>query len=319
MAVLAFGLKPLFAVLSAALPAPSAFLALDFAEAVAASRRGSSTGGVSISTCEGFSARPSRVKKKKKKKMPASRRWRRPDEKQRAAPGSLEAPGPFLEESWQRGIRRGTLGWRASAQLTDAYLAQLAAGAVHVRSFFPAVWTGRLLGECLSRATAPWSEHEVSLHRGDWTLAAVEALARAFEVDVLETRVNVYRRGLDHFKPQHQDRNAHDDAAGNVTVGASFGAPRSLEFVGMAPLEARFTFRQNSGDVFAFDSTVNAAFTHGVPRGADSREDRLSVVVWGWRDPARPLGEAVSRAAFLSALLEDSDERALSPVAGPEA
>jgi len=249
-----------------------------------------------------------------------SRRWRRPDDDQREAPRSLEAQGgPFLEESWQRGIRQSTLGWRASAELTDAYLAQLAAGAVHVRSFFPAVWARRLLGECLSQTTAPWSEHEVSRHRGEWTLAAVEALAQAFEVDVLETRVNVYRRGLDHFKPQHQDRNAHDDAAGNVTVGASFGAPRSLEFVGVAPLEARFTFRQSSGDVFAFDSTVNAAFTHGVPRSADSREDRLSVVVWGWRDPARPLGDAVSRAEFLSALLKDSEASALSPVAGPEA
>ena len=66
--------------------------------------------------------------------------------------------------------------------------------------------------------------------------------------------------------------------------------------MGMAPLEARFTFRQCSGDVFAFDSTVNAAFIHGVPRGAESREDRLSVVVWGWRDSERERGSFLCHA-----------------------
>ena len=190
------------------------------------------------------------------------------------------------DDGWQRQVGRACLGWASSLSLTDAYLTQLPAGAVHLKGLFPAAtWEAGVVEECTSAACIPWSQHEKSEVRGPWVTAVLDVLATGFGVErVVETRVNVYRRGQDHAKPQHQDRNAFSARAGDVTVGASFGSSRTLEFRGLNGLDATFLFRQESGDVFAFNSAVNMAFTHGIRQEkAPQEHHRVSVVLWGVR------------------------------------
>ena len=190
------------------------------------------------------------------------------------------------DDGWQRQAGRACLRWAGSVSLTDAYLTQLPAGAVHLKGLFPAdTWETGVVEECASAACIPWSQHEKTEVRGPWAKAVLDVLAASFGVEhVVETRVNVYRAGQRHAKPQHQDRNAFSVGAGDVTVGASFGASRTLEFRGLNGLDATFLFRQESGDVFAFDSTVNMAFTHGIRQEkAQQERHRVSVVLWGMR------------------------------------
>jgi hypothetical protein len=163
---------------------------------------------------------------------------------------------------------------------------RLPAGAVHLKGLFPAhLWEAGVVRECTSAACVPWSQHEKTEARGTWVRAVLAVLADAFGVgEVVETRVNIYRAGHSHAKPQHQDRNAFSLRAGDVTLGASFGASRTLEFKGLNGMDASFLFRQDSGDVFAFDSTVNATFSHGIRQERTRQErDRVSVVLWGFR------------------------------------
>ena len=51
--------------------------------------------------------------------------------------------------------------------------------------------------------------------------------------------------------------------------GASFGASRELQFL-HEPSGQTFSFPQNNGDIFAFTSSVNQRFKHGVPKAASS-------------------------------------------------
>jgi alkylated DNA repair dioxygenase AlkB len=85
-----------------------------------------------------------------------------------------------------------------------------------------------------------------------------------FPVEIFATRLNLYRDGLD-WKPFHHDSHAY--AGGkkeDFTIGASFGAERSLAF--QHPSGHEFTIPQRNGDIFAFTSEVNKRFKHGVPR-----------------------------------------------------
>ena len=66
-------------------------------------------------------------------------------------------------------------------------------------------------------------------------------------------------------------------------MGASFGAERQLAFQHESS-GISFSFPQRNGDVFAFDSDVNRAFKHGVPKTSQgSCGPRFSIIAWGRR------------------------------------
>lgn len=116
----------------------------------------------------------------------------------------------------------------------------------------------------------------------------VQQLGDYFEVDVFATRLNFYRDGKD-WKPFHKDSHAFgsNGVKEDFTMGASFGAPRELAFLHEAS-GIQFSFPQKNGDVFAFDSEVNARFKHGIPkltRASASASDgpRFSIIAWGRR------------------------------------
>ena len=78
-------------------------------------------------------------------------------------------------------------------------------------------------------------------------------------MEVFATRLNFYRDGAD-WKPFHHDSHAFANGQKeDFTMGASFGAARDLAFL-HEPSGQRFSFPQNNGDVFAFNSNANAAF-----------------------------------------------------------
>ena len=89
-------------------------------------------------------------------------------------------------------------------------------------------------------------------------------------------------------------------------MGASFGAPRELAFLHVES-DARFSFPQLNGDVFAFDAAVNKQFQHGVPKGGEKggvkSGPRFSIIAWGRRVLLTP------RNGALPAQLGTRDER----------
>ena len=111
-------------------------------------------------------------------------------------------------------------------------------------------------------------------------------MATYFDVDVYAFRCNLYRDGSD-WKPYHRDSHAYggDGAREDFTMGASFGAERTLSFR-HEETGTEFAFPQRQGDVFAFDSVANSDFTHGVPRAAAGDAPpglRFSIIAWGRR------------------------------------
>ena len=107
----------------------------------------------------------------------------------------------------------------------------------------------------------------------------VKKMAEHFKVEIVQTRLNYYCDGND-FKPMHKDRHAYGAIKENFTMGASFGASRNLDFFHEAS-KNKFSFPQNNGDVFAFNSDVNKAFLHGVPKANQNVDERFSIIAWG--------------------------------------
>ena len=111
----------------------------------------------------------------------------------------------------------------------------------------------------------------------------VDRMAKHFNVQVLQTRLNYYKDGTD-YKPMHKDRHAYGEGKDKVredfTMGASFGASRNLDFIHEQSNE-KFSFPQNNGDVFAFNSDINKAFLHGVPKVFKPIGERFSIIAWG--------------------------------------
>ncbi|QKF93559.1 2OG-Fe(II) oxygenase superfamily protein [Fadolivirus algeromassiliense] len=111
----------------------------------------------------------------------------------------------------------------------------------------------------------------------------VERMAKHFNVEVLQTRLNYYKDGTD-FKPMHKDRHAYGDGDSKIredfTMGASFGASRNLDFI-HEESNMKFSFPQNNGDVFAFNSDINKKFLHGVPKVFKPIGERFSIIAWG--------------------------------------
>lgn len=110
----------------------------------------------------------------------------------------------------------------------------------------------------------------------------VNKLSKHFNVTILQTRINYYKDGSD-FKPFHHDSHAyHDTIREDFTMGVSFGVSRKLDFKHEKSGRV-FSFPQNNGDVFAFDSNVNKLFLHGVPKAPTVSGDRISCICWGKR------------------------------------
>ena len=123
----------------------------------------------------------------------------------------------------------------------------------------------------------------------------VQKLAEHFNVDVHQTRFNYYKDGND-WKPFHHDSHAYGGVTENFTMGVSFGTSRQLDFLHKVAddsclaggrhgvvQEKKFSFPQNNGDIFAFDSDVNKLFMHGVPKAPEVTGDRISIIAWGKR------------------------------------
>jgi len=117
--------------------------------------------------------------------------------------------------------------------------------------------------------------------------SVLQRLSDYFDLEVYASRLNFYRCGSD-WKPYHHDSHAYSKDRGHVqkedfTVGASFGASRELAFK-HKPSGSVFSFPQQSGDIFAFNSLVNERFKHGVPKvDKDKAGPRISVIAWGKR------------------------------------
>lgn len=113
--------------------------------------------------------------------------------------------------------------------------------------------------------------------------SVVTKMAEYFNVKVLQTRLNYYANETS-FKPLHKDKHAYNDGTQqileNFTMGASFGASRNLDFV-HDETEKKFSFPQNNGDLFAFDSEINKKFKHGVPKTNKKVGPRFSIIAWG--------------------------------------
>ncbi|CAE7264593.1 unnamed protein product, partial [Symbiodinium sp. KB8] len=114
----------------------------------------------------------------------------------------------------------------------------------------------------------------------------VALLREVFGVAVGYSIVNLYADGED-WTDYHRDNYksegnriaaAGSTAAHDVTIGASFGAPRELRFKHLET-GLEFGFPQTNGDVFAFTEPVNSAFQHCIPRllPASSVGPRISV------------------------------------------
>mmetsp|Transcript_42913 Transcript_42913/g.82241 ORF Transcript_42913/g.82241 Transcript_42913/m.82241 type:complete len:994 (-) Transcript_42913:56-3037(-) len=116
-----------------------------------------------------------------------------------------------------------------------------------------------------------WPEHRI----------VIERLAEYFQVDVEGWWVNHYSDGTD-IKGMHRDGWGRQRGV-NVTVGASFGAARTLRFEpikGGCPNPQSFDCLQQNGDAFAFGSATNNLYKHGVP-SEPGAGPRISLILMG--------------------------------------
>jgi len=116
--------------------------------------------------------------------------------------------------------------------------------------------------------------------------AVLKRLEDYFDVEIHATRLNFYPDASS-WKPFHHDSHAYGEKGvrEDFTMGASFGCSRELVFLHPSS-GAMFSFPQENGDVFAFDSEVNRKFQHGVPRLRDPKiieGPRFSIIAWGRR------------------------------------
>jgi hypothetical protein len=144
-----------------------------------------------------------------------------------------------------------------------------------------------------------WSQH-LKFENPDFSHTfngVLDQLDHYFDVEILATRLNFYRDGSD-FKPFHHDSHAYgsNGKKEDFTVGVSFGSTRELSFRHEVSGQT-FSFPQTNGDVFAFDSDVNRAFTHGVPKLKGRSEKvgpRFSIIAWGRRRTLNASNSAVT-------------------------
>ena len=119
----------------------------------------------------------------------------------------------------------------------------------------------------------------------------INKVAHDFNVTVLETRLNYYKDGND-WKPLHHDSHAYsNEMREDHTIGISLGDSRELIFMHETS-ENKFKFPQNNGDVFAFDSSVNKAFLHGITKSIRDAGPRISLIVWGKKTVNRTINNS---------------------------
>ena len=126
-----------------------------------------------------------------------------------------------------------------------------------------------------------WSKHHKYENPTDLKTfnEIIERLCKYFNVKPLHTRLNYY---FPHdWKPFHHDSHAYtNNDKEDITIGASFGITRELEFKHVQT-DLKFRFPQNNGDVFTFDSEINKKFMHGIPQNKTCNGNRISIIVWG--------------------------------------
>lgn len=107
----------------------------------------------------------------------------------------------------------------------------------------------------------------------------IKILCDHFKIKPLHSRLNYYYPN--DWKPFHHDSHAYsNNEKEDITIGASFGTSRELEFI-HDETQLKFKFPQNNGDVFAFDNDINKIFQHGVPKDPKCKGNRISIIVWG--------------------------------------
>jgi len=161
-------------------------------------------------------------------------------------------------------------------------------GAVYLPSFFcrkkDYTLFNKLFDELKNNDVVGWSKH-YKFENPDFSPTfneIVDKMAKHFNVDVIQTRLNVYKDGRD-WKPFHHDKHAYADKREDFTMGASFGCSRELEFL-HEDTKSKFSFPQYNGDVFAFTSDINKSFMHGVPKSKQQCGKRISIIAWGQKN-----------------------------------
>ncbi|ETO16400.1 hypothetical protein RFI_20936 [Reticulomyxa filosa] len=141
----------------------------------------------------------------------------------------------------------------------------------------------------ISYGMVDWSQH---LKHENPTFSktfndVIQQLSDYFSCKIYASRLNYYRNGND-WKPFHHDSHAycpHNNDKEDLTIGASFGMKRELEFKHVKSQEI-FNIPQYNNDVFAFTTIVNDKFQHGVPKAKTNQssiKQRFSIIVWGKR------------------------------------
>ena len=153
-----------------------------------------------------------------------------------------------------------------------------------------------IVGKTKSNESLPG---DVALRKSKTFRMIIAKMAEHFGVEVMGTGLNLYKDGRD-YVPFHHDTLGFEDE-GYMTIGCSFGAERSLDFLHIGeveyqrkqvmenrtghhckPKKERFSLPQLNGDVFAFSWKMNRIFRHSVPRIYDKKiGPRFSVMLWG--------------------------------------
>lgn len=176
-----------------------------------------------------------------------------------------------------------------NTQLNEDYEKILKGGCIYLPNYFcktnDILIFDKLKKEINLNGMINWSKH---FKHDDPTFSQifneiVKRMATHFNVEVIQTRLNYYKDGTD-WKPMHKDRHAYGDGDDQIredfTMGASFGASRNIDFI-HEESNLKFSFPQNNGDIFAFNSDINKKFLHGIPKVFKPIGERFSIIAWG--------------------------------------
>lgn len=112
----------------------------------------------------------------------------------------------------------------------------------------------------------------------------VDKMAKHFNIDVMQTRLNYYKTN-ENWKKLHHDKHCYQGRLENFTCGISLGESRKILFK-HDKTNKKFYFDQHNGDLFAFDDVVNREFKHGIPKStkcgtSPDYKGRISIIIWG--------------------------------------
>lgn len=175
---------------------------------------------------------------------------------------------------------------RYCSNLSNDYKKILDGGAVYLPNFFckrrDYTIFNKLMDELSDKeGVIEWSKHHKyeNPEFSETFNNIVNTMAKHFNVDVIQTRMNIYKDSRD-WKPFHHDKHAYADHREDYTMGASFGDTRELEFL-HEESDNKFSFPQHNGDIFAFDTEINKLFMHGIPKAKRRVGKRISIIAWG--------------------------------------